>query len=80
MKITYDCGGGEEPRVGDYLRTRTGRTYFIHASRQVRSRIHASRFSLTVEVAPADLVGARLGRVLPLVWYPRGRKKPRAPA
>lgn len=70
-RCTYDADPRREPRVGDVLRTKRGNLHLVMSCRQVRSRVSSSRWDLRLEgVADA---GER--RVLPLVWYPRGRKR-----
>lgn len=71
-RITYDALGGDEPRAGDVLRTKRGCTWLVEASRQVRSRVSASRWALQVRPVVELPTGAR---VLSLVWYPRGQAR-----
>lgn len=71
-KITYDFEDGDDgPRPGDVLKTVRGRAWLVVHSRRVRSRVHPSRWSLSVqsvEEAPGD------ARVLSLRWAPRAPK------
>lgn len=72
--ITYDWdGSGPGPSPGDVLETRTGRRYRVVFSRQVRSRVHRSRWALRVAIEPQAQAG-RSGRYFPLVWSKRDRR------
>ena len=71
-KCTYDWDGpGEGPQRHDVLVTKTGKRWRVVFSRQVRSRVHPSRWALALVKEPSALVG-RSGREFPLVWASRG--------
>lgn len=77
-RITYDATPGDpatEPRAGDLLESTKSR-YAIVSARQVRSRVHPSRWALEVVpcVSTTEASKALGFRVLPLRWYPRGRR------
>lgn len=76
-RCTYDWDGqpDEGPRPGDCLVTKTGRRWQVLESRQVKSRVHPSRWALKILRVPAGLFKAT--RELDLVWAPRGRKTER---
>lgn len=71
-RITYDFDGeGPPPDVGSVLvSTKTGRCWEVVATRQVRSRKHPQRFSLTVRRVESP----EYGPTYTLVW--KGRRKP----
>lgn len=74
-RCTYDAAPGEEPRVGDVLRTKSGILHLVVACRQVRSRVCAHRFALELAPYSTPEGGTDGRRVLPFFWYPRGRRR-----
>jgi hypothetical protein len=71
-RCAYDAGPGAKPRAGDVLRTARGHLHLVRTSRPVRSRVAPRRFAL--ELDPCDDAAAAGRCVLPLRWYPRGRR------
>lgn len=72
-RLSYDWHGaeGDEPRVGSFLRTPTGRTYYVTAARRVAvqvSRGETLRLMLTVIVWDD---ATPPGRVYDLFWNSR---------
>lgn len=71
--ITYDWDGPEDqaPAEGAVLQSKT-RHYLILEVRRVNSRVHRCRLAIRAAVIEEPPRGAR---IVPLVWYKRGKKK-----
>lgn len=69
VTLTYDSPVTVEP--GDYIRTRTGRTYRVETEREVRSAIHPHRQRLLATVMEPDHVTEDDVTVHDMVWYSR---------
>jgi hypothetical protein len=74
VRICYD---GRPVAPGDVLQTRTGRCYTVASVRVQRRGKHVGRQHLACFVTVCNLVDvvARGGRVWPLRWYLRGRRR-----
>ncbi len=70
--LFYD---GRRVVVGEYLRTRTGRTYQAVTVRVQQKGAHPGRQHLRCLVVEEAQRGVR---VHPLCWYPRGKRRERA--
>lgn len=89
VTLTYDLVHNPDwpdPEDGDWLvsyneRTETYTTaYLIVGSRRVRSEVNPRRFSLRcLKLGPATATtfGDSDGRIFPIVWYRRDRRRPR---
>lgn len=69
--LTYDPHPQQVVEVGDYIRTRTGRTYLIDKARKVTSARYPGRLLLTTTVMPADHEVEPDAVVHSLHWYSR---------
>ncbi len=74
VRIYYD---GCPVAPGDVLQTPTGRCYTVASVRVQRRGKHVGRQHLACLVTACNLVDvvARGGRIRPLRWYPRGRRR-----
>lgn len=73
VRLYYD--GRAAVITGDYIRTQTGRTYYVqHVRIQARGR-HIGRYHLTCIVMADDHVIESDDTVHPIYWYSRRRER-----
>lgn len=64
---------GTQLEAGDYLRSRSGRTYLVDNVRVQQRGVHIGRQHLRcIVVRPEDV--APDARIIDFWWYPRGKK------